>query len=257
MTALFIPYGKAPPRDLKAQGIRVVGTNMSNPPWLHLVPEGVHVVTTPDVPRPKMVRVTPTAEHAWGLLLAAHRRLVPAALNPHTDRNRWMAPWQLCGRRLLVIGGEGRIGSRLCVYGRAFGMEVCGFDLEDLEALGEHVEWANVIMIACTLNPTSEDILKDYWHRIQRDTLLVSIAPWQVLGDPDYGLIPTLEWQAARLRAAAVDDWPPETTVPRELVKNGALIVTPHIAGSTLDARAMTEQFVREEMAAWLERNPE
>ncbi len=95
MTALFIPYGKAPPADLHAQGIRVIGTNMSNPPWADRVPEEVKVITTPDVPRAKMEGITPTPEHAWGLMLAAHRRLVPAALNPHTNRNKWMAPWQL------------------------------------------------------------------------------------------------------------------------------------------------------------------
>lgn len=260
MSSLFIPYGKSipTPAQLKAEGIRVVGTNMSNPPWAHKVPEGVALITTPDVPRSKMEAVTPTAEHAWGLMLAAHRQMVRAALNPHKDRNAFMAPWQLSSRRLLVIGGEGRIGSRLVNYGIAFGLHVCIFEKEgNPEPLEAAIMGANVIMVACTLNETTYDLFRDVWHLIQRDTILVSIAPWEVLGDPDYGLIPTLEWQAARLRAAAVDDWPSECTVPRALVKQGALIVTPHIAGSTLDARCMTERFVREEMARWLEGHPE
>ncbi len=258
MTALFIPYGKAPPtpQQLKAEGIRVVGTNMSNPPWAHKLPADVKLITTPDVPRKKMEEVTPTAEHAWGLMLAAHRQMVRAALNPHKDRNDFMAPWQLKGRRLLVIGGEGRIGSRLVNYGLAFGMQTLVYDRNPEFPLEQAIEWANVIMVACTLNETTHDMFKDVWHIIQRDTILVSIAPWEVLGDPDYGLVPTLEWQAARLRAAAVDDWPPEVPVPRSLVKQGALIVTPHIAGSTIDARSMTERFVREEMQSWLTRNP-
>ncbi len=69
----------------------------------------------------------PTAEHAWALLLAAAKRLLP--LSERLARGDWRpryegpASAQLAGGQLLLLG-YGAIGYRLAGYGRAFGMRV-------------------------------------------------------------------------------------------------------------------------------------
>ena len=69
----------------------------------------------------------PTAEHAWALLLAAAKRLLPMSerLARGDWRPRYEGPWsaQLEGRELLILG-YGAVGRRLAAYGRAFGMRV-------------------------------------------------------------------------------------------------------------------------------------
>jgi len=69
----------------------------------------------------------PTAEHAWALLLAAAKRLLP--MSERLARGDWGPRFaepssvQLEGKALLLLG-YGAIGRRLAAYGRAFGMRV-------------------------------------------------------------------------------------------------------------------------------------
>lgn len=253
MTSLFLPYGSAPTPEL-LKGVRVVGTNMSRPPWAALIPEGVKLITTVDVPQAKMQRITPTVEHAWGLIMAAHRRLPAAAADAYGDRDSWIAPWSLSGRTLGVVG-YGRIGERAANVARCFGMRVDWYDPRVPGGAGcaPMLGRSNVVLVSCTLNETSAGLLRGKLHLMRPDAILVSIAPWEIL-DP-------IEVVSAlannNLRAAAFDDWPSgySSTTIAQLRREGRLIITPHIGGSTLDARAATEQFVREEMVAW-QRNP-
>jgi len=69
----------------------------------------------------------PTAEHAWALLLAAAKRLLP--MSERLARGDWRPRYEgpasatLAGGRLLLLG-YGAIGRHLAAYGRAFGMQV-------------------------------------------------------------------------------------------------------------------------------------
>lgn len=68
-----------------------------------------------------------TAEHAWALLLAAAKRLLPAharlARGDWTPRYDGPLSARLAGARLLVLG-HGAVGGRVAAIGRAFGMRV-------------------------------------------------------------------------------------------------------------------------------------
>jgi len=68
-----------------------------------------------------------TAEHAWALLLAAAKRLLPAharlACGDWTPRYEGSPSLGLADSRLLVLG-HGAVGRRVAAYGRAFAMRV-------------------------------------------------------------------------------------------------------------------------------------
>ena len=254
MTSLFVPYGAPLPLNLVEQGIRVVGINMSNPPWKDQLPDGIKLITTADVSSYKMGGITPTIEHAWGLIMAAHRRLVAAAQDAFGDRNNWLAPYQLSKQTLGIIG-YGRIGRAVGHIGAAFGM--CVRDYDPYVAGGRklnEVLSSEVVFISCTLNKTSRRLLTGKLGLMKPDSILVSVAPWEIV-DPVEVVMALSE---DRLRAAAFDDWPPHYNTPLmdKLRENGRLTITPHIAGSALDARIRTEQLVKEVMHVWLEANP-
>jgi phosphoglycerate dehydrogenase-like enzyme len=73
--------------------------------------------------------LTPAAEHSWLLLMACARRLRGAM--EHVLQGKWQreefAGIMLKGKTLGVIGC-GRIGSWMARYGRAFDMDVIGYD---------------------------------------------------------------------------------------------------------------------------------
>ena len=254
MRSLFIPYGVDPDFDDLPPDCRVVGINMSNPPWKDRVPAGVKLITTADVPRSRMEKVTPTVEHAWGLIMAAHRRLVAAA-SGFGDRNDWMAPYQLSGRNMLIIG-YGRIGHGVARVAEAFGMRVTWVETDDgVGFLCRALSWADVIFVSCTLNDSSRGLLRGRLGVVKADAILVSIAPWEIVDTIEV----VMQLKAGMLRAAAFDDWPAnylDSAAVQFLRSLGRLTITPHIAGSTEDARAETRDAVCEEMDKWLLENP-
>jgi len=73
---------------------------------------------------------TATAECAWMLLLACHRKLRPAVSS--VSEGQWLGEFflgeQLSGRTLGVLG-VGRLGKMVVEYGKAFRMRVLGCDL--------------------------------------------------------------------------------------------------------------------------------
>src|SRR5689334_10889694 len=72
-----------------------------------------------------LARVSATAEHTWGLLLALVRQVTPAfdhVRNGHWDRDHFVGR-SLADRNLGVVG-YGRLGRMVTRYGLAFGMNV-------------------------------------------------------------------------------------------------------------------------------------
>ena len=91
---------------------------------------GIKILSLRDCPT-KIVAISATAEHTWGLLLALVRATTKAArhvLEGGWDRNRFWGT-QLKGKRLGIIG-FGRIGQRVAGYAHAFGMRVFGCDIQ-------------------------------------------------------------------------------------------------------------------------------
>lgn len=247
----FIEYGEEP---VFKPGVRVVGINMSNPPWRHLVPEGVRLITTADVPSHKLVNVRPTIEHAWGLIMALHRRLLPAASDAFGDRNDFVAPYQLFGRSLGIIGA-GRIGEGCATIAGALGMHVMRYDPPKFRQTNPQpiVAHSDVLLVSCTLNETSRGLIcKHFLRHVKPDALLVSIAPHEVTVVQDV----ITELRSGILRGAAFDDWPQSVLPDYKLANAGKLLITPHIGGSTIDARASTRCAVIETMQAWLREHP-
>lgn len=94
----------------------------------HLDAQGIPVRTLRD-DRELLLNITPAAELTFGLLLALARKLCPAV--QHVREGGWdreLFPGMMLNGRRLGIIGCGRIGSWMARYGRAFGMEIVGFD---------------------------------------------------------------------------------------------------------------------------------
>lgn len=246
--ALMLPYGEPFPEPFPAD-VAFVGCNMTSPPWADRVPKGVRVVTTADVSREKMCTVTATVEHAWGLILAAHRRLVAAALQPSSSRNCWIAPYQLRGRTIGIVG-LGRIGRGVARIATAFDMRVIWHDAYPQSCLSHWeycpldtlLEQSDIVLVAASAR---DALTPNFVSKLRMHGVLVSISPIGIIGGP-HAILSAL--RRGTLRAAALDDWPSDVDVPVQLVETGRLIVTPHIGGSTEDARQITARLVEERM---------
>jgi D-3-phosphoglycerate dehydrogenase / 2-oxoglutarate reductase len=124
------------------------------------------------------------ADHAMALLLAAARRVLPAALGVRSGD--WTVPKEgvhrIRGRRLALLG-VGRIGQRVASRARAFGIEVVGFDpfvsdwseldAEPADSLEDAVAEADFVSLHAPLTPDTHHLVDDAAIAAMRRTPIV------------------------------------------------------------------------------------
>ncbi len=205
-------------------------------------------------------RITPTAEHTWGLMLALLRNLVPAhraALSGVWDRRPFGGRAMLSSLSLGIVG-HGRLGAMVARYGNAFGMKVRYFD-PFVEASSEGAERVSTLE---TLVAQSDVVTILVPHEKETEgmfsaAVFASFRPGSYLINTARGEL--IDWnallealQSGRLAGAALDVFDGEFTpgfterFPHHPLLQYArehdnLIVTPHIGGSTVDAWRLTE----------------
>jgi glyoxylate reductase len=177
-----------------------------------------------------------TAEHALAPVLALLRRVVEG------DRSlRRRDPWEwgpdfmvgegLEGKEVLVVG-PGRIGSRVAELAEAHGARAtfAGRNDDLLAALAQ----ADVVTLHCPLTPETHHLLDARALAAMKPTaVLVNTARGPVVDET--ALLAAL--QAGTIAGAALDVFEHEPAVPEELLRLDNVVVTPHIASATREAR--------------------
>lgn len=206
---------------------------------------GIWVANVPDY------CVDEVADHTLLLLLAAARRL-PTVVSAWQSTGRWLVSDMLPeihrvrGRRLGVVG-LGRIGRAVAARAQAFGMEVVGFDplISDHRArevgvtrvgLDELFATSDVIALHCPLTPENH-------HLVDGRRLAGAKSGLILLNTSRGGLVDLDALDAAmasgRVAAAALDvlDGEPAPPLDHPLLSRPEVLVTPHVAWYSLEAR--------------------
>ena len=191
---------------------------------------GVVVSNTPGV------LTNATAEHAIGLALALLHRICEGDRSlRRRDEWEWgpdfMIGEGLEGKELLVVG-PGRIGRRVAELAEAHGAHVRFAGRGD--DLMERLESADVVSLHCPLTPDTHHLVDASALSAMRPTaVLVNTARGAVV-DED-ALVDALRRRA--IAGAALDVFEHEPTAPDELLTMENVVLTPHIASATRDAR--------------------
>lgn len=191
---------------------------------------GVVVTNTPGV------LTNATAEHTIGLALALLRRVAEGdrALR-RRDAWEWgpdfMVGEGLEGKELLVVG-PGRIGRRVAQLSEAHGASVvfAGRD-DDLHA---RLATADVVSLHCPLTPHTRHLIDaDALAALKPTAVLVNTARGPVVDER--ALVAAL--MAGSIAGAALDVFEHEPAVSKELLTMENVVLTPHIASATREAR--------------------
>jgi D-3-phosphoglycerate dehydrogenase len=199
------------------------------------------------------------ADHAMALLLAAARRVLPAALS--VREGDWTFPKEgvrrVRGRRLALLG-VGRIGSRVATRAQAFGLDVVGFDpfvsdwsavdAEPADSLEEAVAEADFVSLHAPLTDETR-------HMVDAEAIgLMRRAP--VIVNTSRGGLVDLEaatraLDEGRLAGLALDVTEPEP-LPEDhpLRAHPRALVTPHMSFHSEEAsedlqRRTVEEVIR------------
>jgi glyoxylate reductase len=191
---------------------------------------GIVVTNTPGV------LTNATAEHTIGLVLALLRRIAEGDRSlRRRDGWEWgpdfMVGEGLEGKVVLVVG-PGRIGRRVAELAVAHGALAvfCGRD-EDLRA---SLATADIVTLHCPLTPETRHLIdRDALSAMASTAVLVNTARGAIVDER--ALVDALE--SATIAGAALDVFEHEPAVSEELLALENVVITPHIASATRDAR--------------------
>ncbi len=192
----------------------------------------IAVTNTPDV------LTQATADLTWTLLMAAARRIVPAAANARTDWQTW-EPMGLLGAEVagatLGIIGAGRIGQAVARRASGFDMTVLssGRSRDDQRRL---LETADFISLHCPLTAETRHLIShDALSHVRPTAILINTARGPIVDQ--IALAQAL--RENRLAGAALDVTDPEPLGPDDpLWQAPNVLITPHIGSATTTARA-------------------
>lgn len=170
----------------------------------------------------------------------------------------WDSPLIELAGKTMGIFGMGRIGCRTAEIARAFGMKVLACSRTPRQI--EDVEWvdfdrllreSDVISLSSPLTDQTRGLIdREVLRRMKKSAFLINTARGGLLVEQDV----REALDAGEIAGAAVDvlsSEPPRADNPLVGAKN--LIVTPHIAWATKEARARLLDTVRRNISAWME----
>jgi glyoxylate reductase len=191
------------------------------------------------------------AEHAWALILALTCRVVEGDKYVREGRYTGFDPMLLQGMKVngKVLGliGAGRIGTEVARIGAlGFGMRVAYYDLvrnEKIEELHNATYWPKVedVLKQADIVSLHVPLLDSTKHLMNADRLR-SMKPTAYLINTSRGavvdelaLVEALKSEAIAGAGLDVFEYEPMITPGLTVLKN--VVVTPHIASSTIEAR--------------------
>jgi D-3-phosphoglycerate dehydrogenase len=210
--------------------------------------------------------ITCTAEMAWALMLATVRHLPWAfeAAKAGQWRGRGLPRGhQISGMTLGVIG-YGRLGRIVSEYAQAFRMRVLANDIRqvipaagvtmvDLDTL---LRESDVISVHIHLQGNEGLLDRAAFEKMKRGSVLVNTSRGGIVDEEAF--VEALE--SGKLSGAGIDvidgEWDADLTkhpLIRYANHHQNLIISPHIAGATVEAQAMTQAHTLNKLKRFLE----
>lgn len=220
---------------------------------------GVALCNTPDV------LTDATAEFAWALLFAAARRVVEADRFVREGRFTGWDPMLLWGqdisRRTLGIIGAGRIGAAMARRATGFEMEILytrrsgpSPDMEKLGAtrveLEELLRRSDFISIHAPLTGETRHLIGAAQFALMKPAaILINTGRGPIVDEK--ALVQALA--EGRIAAAGLDVYEREPAVEEDLLRMNNVVLAPHIASATFDARRRMAELAAGSILAVLE----
>lgn len=204
----------------------------------------IAVTNTPDV------LTETTADLAFGLMLAAGRRIVEADRFLRQERFRGWAPEFMLGLdihgKTLGIVGMGRIGRAVARRGHGFNMRIVYHDARRLPAgeerelraaylpFEELIELADFISIHAPLNAQTRHLISSKeLRRMKRTAFLVNTARGPIVDEA--ALVRALK--RGRIAGCALDVYENEPAVNEGLLDLDNVVLVPHIGSASIETR--------------------
>jgi len=210
------------------------------------------------------------AEHAWALMLALARRVVEADEVTRKGAYKGWEPNIFLGTNLkgktLGIVGLGRIGSMVARRARGWDMKILytkrsrdeekeqelGIEFRELDALLSESDF--ITFHVPLTDDTRHMVNKDSLAKMKKGAFVINTSRGPVVDEHD--LVDSL--RSGHIAGAGLDVFDNEPNINPELVGMENVIMTPHIASATVEAREkMGEQAISAILAVLEDKKPD
>ena len=178
------------------------------------------------------------AEFTWTLMLALSNQLLPAAAFAKNAAYKGWEPdiflGQLLKGKTLGVIGTGRIGGLVSARAEAFGMKVLGYSRSSGLKLEDVLGQSDYVSLHVPLTPETTHLMNETtFAQMKQGSYLVNTARGPVVDE--VALVYALK--TGKIGGAALDVWENEPDPRPELLEMENVILTPHIASATMEAR--------------------
>ncbi|HSX39287.1 MAG TPA: D-glycerate dehydrogenase [Candidatus Saccharimonadales bacterium] len=209
------------------------------------------------------------AEHAFALMLALGRKIVEADKYCREGDYKYWDPMLFLGpqfsNKTLGIVGFGRIGQHLAKIAHGgLNMKILYYDMkrcvtEVEEAYNAHcvsveelLQNSDVVSLNCVLSPETHHLINDKRLRLMKpNAYLINTARGPVIDEE--ALVTALKENI--IEGAALDVFENEPKIHPDLIKMRNVILTPHIASATREARIQMARMAAENVVDVLIKN--
>jgi glyoxylate reductase len=205
------------------------------------------------------------ADMALALILAVPRRLSEGERLVRSGEWGGWGPTAMLGRRVtgkaLGILGMGRIGQAIAMRARGFGLKIHYHNRRRLpevveravdatyhEALDDMLTEIDMLSINCPHNASTHHLIDaGRLELLGRSGYLINIARGEIVDEP--ALIAALE--SGRIAGAGLDVFEHEPAVDPRLLALDNVVLLPHMASATIEARIATGEKVITNIRMW------
>lgn len=198
------------------------------------------------------------ADFAWSLLTALSRQ-IPQAYVHACEKRRTFSGFPLTSRisgKRLGVAGLGHIGREIARRAEGFKMEIgytnlseCDVAYQRFSNLKELAAWSDYLVLAMPGGATTHHIVnREILEALGSDSYLINIGRGELIDTE--ALIAAL--QNKTIAGAAIDVFEGEPSIDERLTHLNNLIITPHIASGTQEARESTGLQALENIKAFL-----
>ena len=194
--------------------------------------------------------ITATPEFIFGLIILLTKHFLKT--KKISKKNIW-DPRRVAGytfnkmlsQSTLGIVGYGRIGKKLSYIAKHFGMKTLIFTRRNNLRLSNLAKKSDIISINLSLNKNNKNIInKNFFSNMKNGSYFINTSKGDIVNYDDL-----LKYLKKNIKGAAIDVYKNEISNDRETIKlinyskkNDNLILTPHVAGSTLDSILTLQQ---------------
>jgi glyoxylate reductase len=220
---------------------------------------GIIVTNTPGV------LTDDAADMAMALILAVPRRLSEGERLVRSGQWSGWAPTAMLGRRItdktLGILGMGRIGQAIAIRARGFGLRIHYHNRKRLPDVVERAveatyhatldslcEAADFLSVNCPSNPSTHHLIDARrLGLLGAQGYLINIARGEIVDEP--ALIDALE--RGVIAGAGLDVFEEEPAIDPRLLARDNVVLLPHMASATIEARHATGEKVIANIRMW------